>query len=187
MSESDSDASSSDSEQDSAEERPAKVARVEETPRGGGGEGEGDESGSGSDVDDPEDDDDEYDDEELETYGKPSKLPHNDYVLDEAIVDEDYDTDGEEGFEDLPPIIEKRGKGRDKDRDMYSDVDASAHRRFMQEINESDADKIVEAMTKRFSGYDAGSYAMVEDDPQSLEIQQQRLLPGERSINSGEF
>ena len=169
MSDSESDASSSDS--DSAEERPAKVARVESP-----GQREEADSGSGSD---PEVDDDISDDEDEEDYRR-KKRPRNDLILDMAEVsdgEDEYETDGEEGIQELLPAIEK-GHRRTGGRNV--DTDQSGHMKFMQQINELDGEKIVEAMAKRFSGYDAGSYALQEDES-SYEIQQQKLLPGKYS------
>ena len=173
MSDSESDPTSSDSDVDSAEERPAKVARVE-SPRNAAEGNEGD-SGSGSDQEGLEDD--ISDDEDEEDYRRKLKRPRNEMILDMAEVsdgEDDYETEGEEGIQELLPAIEK-GHGRSGGRNI--EADPSGHMKFMQHINELDGEKIVEAMAKRFSGYDAGSYA-IQDDEHSNEIQQQKLLPG---------
>ena len=169
MSDTESDASTSDSDVDSAEERPAKVARVQ-PPGNREGSGSGtDQEGVNEDLsDDDDDDEDDY---------RRKKRPRNDLILDMAEVsdgEDDYETDGEDGIPELLPAIEK-GHVRSGGRNIESDP--SGHMSLMQQINELDGEKIVEAMAKRFSGYDAGSY-VVQDDEHSYEIQQQKLLPG---------
>ncbi|KAI6654895.1 hypothetical protein LOD99_2774 [Oopsacas minuta] len=181
MSESESDVSTSDSDQDSGEERPAKIPRVETA--GNGEQDQDGDSGSGTEDDLDDDDDvsnDEY--EEQEDHKRTSKRPGHDMILDMAEVsdgDDDYETDGEDGIQALLPTTDK-GMGKSRARSV--EADPSGHMKFMQQINELDGDKIVEAMAKRFSGYNAGSYVM-QDDEHSYEIQQQRLLPGIKDPN----
>lgn len=176
MSDTESDISTSDSDVDSAEERPTKIARVESP-----GDAEGD-SGSGSDADDPDDDDDDDlsgDADEYEDQGnfkRKQRRPINDLIIDMADVsdgDDEYETDGEEGIDELLPAIDM-GKGRHRTRSLEGDN--SRHMKFMQQINELDGEKIVEAIAKRFSGYN--TVCVAQDDEHSYEIQQQKLLPG---------
>ena len=172
MSDSESDVSTSDSDVDSAEERPTKIARVESP-----GNAEGD-SGSGSEPDDDDDDlsgdADEY--ENQESYKRKPRRPINDLIIDMADVsdgDDEYETDGEEGIDELLPSIDM-GKGRHRARSIEGDN--SSHMKFLQQINELDGEKIVEAIAKRFSGYN--TVCVAQDDEHSYEIQQQKLLPG---------
>ena len=173
MSDTDSDVSTSDSDVDSAEERPAKIARVESPV-----DAEGD-SGSGSEPDDDDDDDlsgdaDEYEDQA--NFKRKPRRPINDLIIDMADVsdgDDDYETDGEEGIDELLPAIDM---GKSRHRARHIEGDNSRHRKFLQQIDELDGEKIVEAIAKRFSGYN--TVCVAQEDENSYEIQQQKLLPG---------
>lgn len=134
------------------------------------------------DDDGMEDFDEDYDSDDSDIGPKKkkrrkgSKRKVNDFILDEAEVDDDVDEDEGEWEEGAEEIIDTKGGDQSRARELDS------HRRLTRMFNEQKEDEIEEYYRKKYAeqqrlGYEGGEGDLPDD------IAQQALQPGVKDPN----
>ncbi|XP_062504136.1 transcription elongation factor SPT5-like [Corticium candelabrum] len=134
------------------------------------------------DPDDLEDDEDGFDEFEDEEAGRSApKRPRNEFILDEAEVDDDVEDDEDDEEEEGFSAFIKQDDGRSK----RPEKDASGMRRIHQMLQRADEDDEAEIEKYYRSKYAETqvSERFRDFDEETEEISQQSLLPGVKDPN----